>query len=269
MNYLFGSSSWIIYCLLVVAGTILLCSAILYFVRKIIHFDQLKKSHDVVGFTFGLVGVLYSVILGFTVINEQARYNALVEAVHTEAILLGDLYEDSVYFEEKDRKAIQGSLRNYIEYVLNEEWGLDEKKHIHSKARFVIKQIWDSYYDVEIKNDKMKIWYAESISKLNNFLNARLERQFNSWEHLGSIMWSLLIVGGVITISFMFLFGLESLHSHILMISLVAGYLSFMLFLVYSLDHVFVEPQKIKPTALEQVYELFNEWDKDGNNPAP
>ena len=45
------------------------------------------------------------------------------------------------------------------------------------------------------------------------------------------------------------------------MTALLAGYISFMLFLVYSLDHVFKGPQGIKPAALEQVVSLFDRWD--------
>ena len=76
-------------------------------------------------------------------------------------------------------------------------------------------------------------------------------------------MWCLLNIGAVITISFMFFFGLENFQSHMLMTALLAGYLSFMLFLVYSLDNVFKGPQGIKPVALEQVYALFDELDQD------
>ena len=145
---------------------------------------------------------------------------------------------------------------------MNEEWYAGDNT-IDVNARVYIRDIWDSYYRVNLKNEKMTLWYTESISKLNSFLNARLTRQFNSMVHLGGMMWSLLIVGAVITICFMFFFGLENPRSHMLMTALLAGYVSFMLFLVYSLDNVFKGPQGIKPVALEQVYTLFDQWDKE------
>jgi len=75
------------------------------------------------------------------------------------------------------------------------------------------------------------------------------------------MMWSLLIIGALITIGFMFFFGLENLRSQMLMTALLAGYISFMLYLVYSLDNVYTGPEAIQPTALEQVYTLFDRWD--------
>lgn len=263
MNTLLESSSWVLSSLFIVLSATLLCLGILWIVRKKLSRTELKKSHDVAGFTFSIIGVLYSVILGFTVINVQNRYNVVLESIHTEAILLADLYQDAVYFSPDEQTAIRTSLRNYITYVVNEEWWQSGDKTIDMKARSHIRDIWNSYYKVQLKNEKMTLWYTESISKLNSLLNARLTRQFNSTVHLGGMMWSLLIVGAVITICFMFFFGLENTRSHMLMTALLAGYISFMLYLVYSLDNVFKGPQGIQPVALEQVNALFNQWDKE------
>jgi hypothetical protein len=269
MSSLFTSPSWVLCSSLIVILSILVSLIVLWVVRKIIPIHSLKKSHDVVGFTFSIIGVLYSVILGFTVISVQDRHNAVLEASHSEATLLADLYQDAAFFSPTDRNAIRTSLRHYVEHVLKEEWWWTINKKIHFKTRKSVRAIWDSYYHVELTTEKMKIWYTESISKLNNFLNIRMTRQFNSWEHLGSMMWALLLIGAIITLSFMFFFGLENVYSHMAMVALLAGYLSFMLYLVYSLDHVFKGPQGIKPEALEQVYHFFDLWDQDSQTSPP
>jgi hypothetical protein len=262
MRAFFDSASWVLSSCLVVVLCIIISLWALWKVRKAFSVRELKKSHDVVGFTFGILGVLYSVILGFTVINAQDRYNTVLETIHTEAILLADLYQDAAYFAAEDRDAIRLSLRQYIDHVVKEEWWI-KAKQINPRSRDFIKNIWDSYYRVALHSEKEKIWYSESIAKLNNFMNARLARQFTAWEHLGAMMWTLLIIGAVIVICFMFFFGLENMRSHMILTALLVGYLSFMLFLVYTLDHIFTGPQALKPTALEQVYNLFDEWDAD------
>ncbi len=263
MGSLFESSSWVVSSLLVVVPFTVLCLVILWIARKKLSRTELKKHHDVAGFTFSIIGVLYSVILGFTVINVQNRYNTIQESIHTEAILLADLYQNASYFSVNERNEIRASLRKYINYVVKEEWWHAGDKTIDVGARVYIRAIWDSYFKVNLKNEKMTLWYTESISKLDSFLNSRLTRQFNSIVHLGGMMWSLLILGAIITIGFMFFFGLENPRSHMLMTALLAGYISFMLYLVYSLDNVFKGPQRIKPTALEQVYVLFDQWDQE------
>jgi hypothetical protein len=254
MNLIFESPSWILSSLIVVIPIVAICMGIVLFVRSRFSAEDLRKSHDVVGFTFSIIGVLYSVILGFTVVSVQERYNKAKETIHTEAIMVANLYRDAGIFQDKDRNQIRTSLRSYVNYVLKEEWWLPEQKNLQMRTQTILEQVWNSYYSIDLTDEKIRIWYSESISKLNNFIDARLSRQFNAWEHLSAMMWSLLIIGALITISFMFFFGLESLRSQMIMTALLA---------VFSLDHVFRGPEGIKPTVFEQVLPLFDEWDSN------
>ena len=261
MKFLFDSASWILSSLVVVAVTIFVCLLILWAVRKIIPIKSLKDNHDVAGFTLGIIGVLYSVILGFTVVNEQTRYNEVLQTIHTEAVALADLYREAAFFPAEGRDAIRTSLREYVNYVVKTEWAKSEQKKFQVEGQKVLEKIWESYHNINLENEKITIWYNASISKLDTFMNARLSRLFSSWNHLGSMTWTILILGAIITIGLMYFFGMENLRSQMVMTSLLAGYISFMLFLVYSLDHVYQGPQKIQPEALEQVVTLFDRWD--------
>lgn len=265
MRYLFESTPWFFSSLLVVAITVTACLLGLLAIRKWISVKTLKENHDVAGFLLGIIGVLYSVILGFTVVNEQSRYNDVLKTIHSEAIVLADLYREASFFTPAGRDAIRSSLRQYVDYVVKREWGHTKRKNIRIEAQETMDQIWNSYYNIDLQGEKMNIWYNASISKLDTFMNARLSRQFSSWEHLGAMMWTILIIGGIITICFMYFFGLENLRSQMIMTALLVGYISFMLYLVYSLDNVFKGPQGIKPVALEQIVTLFDRWDQSAS----
>lgn len=206
--------------------------------------------------------MLYSVILGFTVINVQNRYIKAEENIQTEALILADLYRMAAYFPEQGKQDVRSVLRKYVSYISKEEWENVENKNIHVNAQAVMDQIWNAYYAVNPADQKTWVWYEQSIGKLDDLMNARLSRQFNSWAHLSTMMWTLLLVGAAITICFMFFFGLENIRSQMLMTALLAGYLSFMLYLVFSLDHVFKGPEAIKPSALQEVTTLFDSWDQ-------
>ncbi len=247
-------NSWILSSLVVVIPTVLVCLLILWIVRKKVSTKKLQKHHDVAGFTFSIVGVLYSVILGFTVINVQQRYNAAEESIHTEATMLIDLSRDARIFPEENRAEIQSLLKEYIIYVIREEWGSID---IHLKAQDLFRRIWDAYYRIDLSSEKIALWYQASIEKLDRLMNARLSREYSSWDRLSNMMWSLLIIGALITVGFMFFFGLDDMRMQMLMTALLSGYLSFMLFLVFTLDHVFLEPEGVKPIAFEKILPLF------------
>lgn len=262
MDFAFLYSSWVFLSLMTMIPSVIICLLILWFVRKVVSSSVLKKNHDVAGFAFSIIGVLYSVILGFTVINVQNRYIKAEENIQTEALILADLYRMAAYFPEQEKQDVRSVLRKYVSYISKEEWENVENKNIHVKAQAVMDQIWNAYYAVNPADQKTWVWYEQSIGKLDDLMNARLSRQFNSWTHLSTMMWTLLLVGAAITICFMFFFGLENIRSQMLMTALLAGYLSFMLYLVFSLDHVFKGPQAIKPSALQEVTTLFDRWDQ-------
>jgi hypothetical protein len=262
MNSLFDSPIWVVSCLIVVIPTILVSMAALWLVRKAVSYRTLRQHHDVAGFTLSIIGVLYSVILGFTVINVQSRYNQTEEIIHTEVTMLSDLYRDADYLPSDNRSHIRSSLRKYVDYVIHTEWKAPGSRRSRLGSQIILRELWNSYYSVQLQDAKVRIWYEQTTSKLDQLMNARLARQFSSKEHLGGMMWSLLLVGAMVTIGFMFFFGLESLRSQMLMTALLAGYLSFMLYTVYSLDHVFKGPKAIQPVAFEQVLQTFDQWDQ-------
>ena len=68
----------------------------------------------------------------------------------------------------------------------------------------------------------------------------------------------MLIGGGVITIAFTYLFGLDNTMVHILMVAALALVLSLSLFTIAALDHPFRGDVRIHPDAFEQVLERFD-----------
>lgn len=255
---LLESFSWVVGA--AAAVTIFVAFAIigLLLVRKVISRKALREHHDVAGFVFANIGVLYSVLLGFTVVSVQQRFDKIKEISQIEASFLYELYRDAEVFPEKDRKAIRQALKNYSENVVNEEWnsmktGLRDEKTVRA-----LNQIWITYYDVNPVGKKQEIWYAESISKLNQLMTARLARLIGSEESLGNEMWTLLILGGIVVVSFIWLFGVENLTAHILMAAILAATTAFLLFLIYSLDTAFSGNISIPPEALERVIRSFD-----------
>lgn len=262
MELLFNSPSWILSALVVMIPCVSFSIFALWFFHREISAKSLKKNHDVAGVIFSNVGVLYSVILGFTVINVQNRYAKAEETLYNEAMIIADLYRGASIFPENNKDTIRVNIRNYVEFMVKEEWPISETFSMHVKSRNSIDKIWASYYAIDLVNEKTIAWYNQAINQLDALMNTRLSREFNSWQHLSSMTWSLLILGGIITIGFMFFFGLENFRIQILMVILLSSYLSFILYLIFSLDHLYHGPSSIKPIALEQVSQLFDLWDK-------
>lgn len=229
-----------------------------FIVRKVVNVKTLKAHHDVAGFVFANLGVLYAVLLGFIVVNAQQRFDKISETAEVEASILQELYRDSNVFPTENKVQIRRSLYNYIDNVISEEWPSMSESVISIQTLHALNSIWTAYYDLTPRSTKEEIWYSQSISKLNDLMKVRLTRIIQSGESIGTEMWSLLIMGGIVIVSFMWFFGLDNLMSHMLMASILAATTAFLLFLIYSLDTPFSGAVSIQPEALERTVASFD-----------
>lgn len=214
---------------------------------------HLKAHHDVTGFIFANIGVLYSVLLGFTVVNAQQHFDKMNENSKLEAANILELYRDTVTFSKKDQVAIRKALLTYGTSILEEEWNHLPKGVPHQNTSKQFNALWDAYYDVEIVSRKQEILYAQSIQKLNDLMTFRLSRIVGSEESLGDEMWAFLIFGALVILAFICFFAFENLWLHLLLASTLAATTAFLLFLIYALDSSFTGPVSVKPEALKKV----------------
>lgn len=255
---LLDNFSWVSGTLIVVAVFIVFAVAGMMIMRQSVNTSIFKAHHDVAGYVFTTIGVLYSVLLGFTVINVQQRFDQVKNDTRVEASYITQLYRDSEVFSDKDKKTIQSAIVAYTMSVINEEWKSMSNGQPNMNTINLLDKIWLAYYAVELTNKKQELWYAESIEKLNQLMSARLSRIIGGEESLGNEMWSFLILGGLSIVIFFWFFHVENLNSQILMISMLAASIAFLLFLIYSLDTVFTGGVSVPPDAFNRIVDTYN-----------
>ncbi len=257
MEDIFGFP-WMVSGSLFVAICILFALLGLWITHKSINPKTRKNNHDVAGFTFGIVGVVYAVLLGFTVVNVNDRFNSIQKNLVEESAVMLQLYRDAETFPEATRNAIRREIKSYAELVYNEEWDMMAAQKESSQAYDRLLSLWKEYYKVDPQNDKEMAWFKESLLRMNELANYRIIRLFNTTQSLGSMMWTLLVSGALITIFFMYFFSIESLFAHALLTALLTGTISFMLFLILSLDSAFSGDVSVAPTEIEKTIQRFN-----------
>lgn len=252
---------WYILAPIVILSTIILALLGLYIVRSVVDIKTLHEHHDIAGYTFGIIGLIYGVLLGFTVVNVHDRYNTVHQIIEDEANVLIDLYRDAAVFPVETRNKIRDNLHHYVNYVIDIEWPKMVKgEKLSMNPATSVGNIWNSYYNYTPASTKEQVWYESSISKLNEFSTIRLKRLFHTRLSQSSMMWTLLILGGVTTVIFMYFFGTVNFRSQMLMTSLLTAFIVFMLFLIFSLDAVFSGGTRLEPNALHQVIDNYALW---------
>jgi hypothetical protein len=100
--------------------------------------------------------------------------------------------------------------------------------------------------------------YAKGLDQIESLADARRTRLVASEEDVPGVLWSVLVFGGIATVGFTFLFGLESTWSHRLMVLTLAAAIGLVLCTVGALGHPFAGGARIGTGAFDLILERFD-----------
>jgi hypothetical protein len=248
-----------VYGALIIVGAFMAFSVLgLLLTHRLVSSKTLKASHDVAGFTFGIIGLIYGVLLGFTVVEANSHFKEAEQSVIHETAILADLFRDAAVFQESDQRDVRRVLRNYAKALHEREWKSMASQEESEVAKGYYDQIWYTYKKLTPQSDKERIWYRESLAKLNDLSEERTQRLFSMTNTLGPIMWTLLLGGAIVTILFMCFFSADSRIAQILMTLCLSGTIAFMLFLIMSLEGIYAGDYHVVSTPLKNIIERFD-----------
>ena len=94
----------------------------LYLVRILVPLETLKKNHEVAGFTFGVLGAFYGLLLAFVIVAAWERFDRANESVQEEGVALISLYRLSKGFSAPTAGDMQRAIRGYTHRLIDVEW---------------------------------------------------------------------------------------------------------------------------------------------------
>lgn len=250
---------WMFSGAIVVGGFILISLFGLWLTRQWVSKKALKASHDVAGYTFGTIGVIYAVLLGFIVVQTNDNFQDAKKRAVQEAAILIELFRDSSAFPLVNQKTIRKLIQEYAKAIYNDEWAKMARAEESDLAKEIYLDLWASYRDFTPSNDKERIWYQQSLSKLNDLSQERIIRLFAMKQSLGPMMWTLLLMGAFITVFFMCFFSTENEWGQAMMMTLLSGTIAFMLFLVMNLEGIYTGDVQVRATEFRDAIAHFQE----------
>lgn len=227
----------------------------LILVRRVVPHKMLGEHTDLTAAIFEAVGMAYTVILAFMVVVSWQNFDRTSTHVETEANEVVDLYRDSAAFSPDFGEKVRVVLREYYDLVVNEEWPLLAKGQESAKAQEALRKAWALYVSYEPQSEKEKIFFAESVANLNDLREARRLRIMDSRTGINSVLWFILVFGGITTICFTFFFAADNFAYNLLLVSILAVIVALVLFTILLFDFPFTGDVKI---PVEMYKEIVN-----------
>ncbi len=243
--------------LLVVAVSVLIAVAGLMLVQRLVPSHLRKEHNDVAGFIYAVLGVIYAVLIALVVIAVWEDFAAARDTVEREASELDDVFRLAHPLPDPEERQLQELTRSYAQVVVDEEWDLMAQGRTSPQAWDLLDEMTLRFENVEVRTMADQVLYGEALDRINELADARNARLVEAGEGIPTVLWGVLVVGGVIIVGFAYLFGLENTLVHRLMVASLALVISSVLFTIGVLEYPFSGDVRVGPEAFEQVLERF------------
>jgi HAMP domain-containing protein len=246
-----------LYVILTVFVPVLVAVVGLIVVQRLVPPDRRAGYNEVAGFIFAVLGVAYAVLLAFVVIFVWQDYETAQTNVEREAHEMAAGYFIASQLPEPRRTRIQDLTRTYARVVVEEEWPMMERGQTSPRADSLVSQLRLKILEFDPRTKGGQVLYESGLTHFHDAADARRSRLLEVREGIPPLLWVVLVVGGVITVSFTYLFGLESNRAHALMVAALTLVICGILFIIGEFDHPFSGVVEIRPDAFKEVLRSF------------
>lgn len=199
---------------LIISGAVIigsLCmSAIggLLLVRRFV-LPRLRINHEDAHFSGTMVHsvmVFYGLALALIAVNVFETYADVSKIISQEATALAMLYRDVSGYPEPIRSQLQEQLRDYVAYTIHVAWPIQAHGQVPSSGVDLMNRFQERLIVFEPTTEGQKILHGETLRAYNNMIQARRMRLDVVLTGLPGLMWSVVILGALISLSASFFF---------------------------------------------------------------
>jgi hypothetical protein len=95
------------------------------------------------------------------------------------------------------------------------------------------------------------------LNQVQRLADARRMRLVQAEQGMPAVLWAVLVFGGVVAVGFAYLFGLQNIWAHRLMVVSLASVIALVLFTIGVIEYPFSGGARIGTDAFELILERF------------
>jgi hypothetical protein len=245
--------------LVVVGLPVLLVAAGLLLIRSRVPHPRLQPHHDVAGYIYAGLAVLYAVLLAFVVIAVWEEFDDTQERVFKEVDAMSDLFREAQVFAAPGHAAILGALRGYATAVVEEEWPAMARGLESPRARQSYATLWQNIRSIEPRTPAEVNWHAIMLQSLTALNDYRRDRLADSRTVLSPVLWVVLLTGAAINVCYTYLFGVKSLAVHLMITAALTAMTTLLLLVILILDHPFAGAYRVEAAPFVQLLQNMDQ----------
>lgn len=217
------------------------------------HFGE--GINDAVSGTVQAIGVFYGITVGLIAVAVWNTNTSAADMVSREASALGALYRDVSAYPSPLREELQGILRRYTVFIIDEAWPAQRRGEIAAPGKSIMDDFQARLYTFEPANQGQIALHSETLHAYNTLLGYRHLRIDAVKSGLSSTMWAVIWLGAAISIGVAYFYQIVDVKLHAVLVVLMSGFLAVVLFMIVINDKPFYGPSSISPEPYKLILE--------------
>jgi hypothetical protein len=241
--------------------TVLLCVVLALTFLLLMHrfwpSSQRREHNEIIGWQVSVLGTTYAVIMGFMLYAVWTEFNSAEMTADSEANSLVNTFRLSEGLAPAERDQIQKLARDYADAMLNDEWPAMNKGTLSLSGHRIMQQLWSTTTHSKPASLAEQTSFNHVLTELTKMTEYRRLRELQSKSKLPSILWTVLIVGGVITTMSSCLFGTDNFKLHAIQVFSLSLLLALALVAIADIDRPFRGAVRVTPGGFEHARDTF------------
>jgi hypothetical protein len=210
-------------------------------------------DNDVAGFIIAVVGTLYAVVLGFTIVEVWEHYETARLRAWSESANVADVWHNAVGLPVAVRAHLRSDMLNYAQTMIDDEWPAMRIGSFSVRGDELIMDAATTIGTFVPRDYSQSNAQALIIARLNDLHDERASRLAENAETVSGFQWVVLWIGAIVVLTFCYIFSVSHLNAHMVMTGSVAVLIATMFVLLFELQYPFRSPIGIQPTPWEAV----------------
>ena len=196
--------------LLVIAAAVILSLLFMVGLNRVWPSEKRRNYNSLIGSQLSILGTTYAVILGFMLFAVWSAYREADLNADLEANAVVDIYHFAEGLPEPQHAQLQDSARSYADAVLNRDWPQMAASEEPKQSSEIDAKMWKIATSVRPQSQAEQTSQDHVMSELSALTEHRFTRVLQSTTRLPKVLWSVLLVGGALTIVSACMFGSQN-----------------------------------------------------------
>jgi hypothetical protein len=217
-------------------------------VNKYVAFDVLIEHHSAGEAMMGVVGTLFSVLLGFMVASAMEQYNDARMYGTNEASNVASIFRIARGLSDIDRPRIRQLCREYTDDVIMNEWPKMEQRVKINHGWETYQKLWEACVAMVPENDRQAGLEQELVDSMKELGENRRARILLAQKGMPVALWGVIGVGALTTLALSFVFASKFPRVQGFMTTLVATAIALNIWLLSAYSHPYSGELALQPS---------------------